>query len=70
MKECSYLVTMFVLHGDSTGGNILEELDMKTFIGRSIDPKLYSKIRAVCERHPDWYQIKKVDNPEKGVWDD
>lgn len=70
MKECSYLVTMFVLHGDSTGGNVLEELDMKTFIGRSINPKLYSKIRAVCERHPEWYQIKKVDNPEKGVWED
>lgn len=68
-KERSYLVFMYMLHGDVTAGNILEKLHLKSFVGRSLNPKLYDKIRILCKENPDCYQIEELTDSNEEVWD-
>jgi len=66
-KERSYNIGMWLLHGDETIGDVLYELKINQ-VGRSINPRIYNKIKKICDLYPNVYQIKNIEGKTENIW--
>ena len=66
-KERSYNIGMWLLHGDETIGKCLLQLDIKG-IGRSVDMKVYDKIKKICDKDKTIYPIKELTDINENIW--
>ena len=66
-KERNYNIGMWLLHGDETVGDVLNELKING-VGNGISKNLYDKIKAICDAHPEYYQIKDIGDTNENIW--
>lgn len=64
-KQRSYNIGMWLLHGDKSISKVLLELDKG--ISRSIDSKMYDKIKNLCKEYPEVYQIMDINT--ENIWE-
>ena len=66
-KERSYNIGMWLLHGDRSLGKCLYNLNIKG-IGRSIDMKIYDKIKKICDENSDITPIRNLTDKNENIW--
>lgn len=66
-KERSYNIGMWLLHGDESIGKCLLQLDIKG-IGRSVDMKVYDKIKKICNKDKSIFQIRELTDKNENIW--